>query len=121
MKVCEGTESLKTLKSMQNFLSLRKNIKHQFTANIFQFYDIFLKQPYNQRGLLGRGCILKTIGVIKKTKQTDLHLITIAHGIKLDEVSVWSAAYTEHTVQSREYFTCVQGFSLVLTCSFRKV
>ena len=68
MKVCKGTESLKTLKSMQNFLSLMKNIKHQFTANIFQFYDIFLKQPYNQRGLLGRGCILKTIGVIKKTE-----------------------------------------------------
>lgn len=29
--------------------------KHQFTANIFQFYGIFLKQPYNQRDLLGRG------------------------------------------------------------------
>lgn len=106
---------------MQNFLSLMKKSNINLLANIFQFYDIFLKQPYNQRGLLGRGCILKTIGVIKKTKQTDLHLITIAQGIKLDEVSVWSAAYTEHTVQFREYFTCVQGFSLVLTCNFIKV
>lgn len=71
MKFCEGTESLKTLKSMQNVLSVMKNIKHQFTANIFQFYDIFLKQPYNQRDLLGRGCILKTTGVIKKNPKKD--------------------------------------------------
>lgn len=70
---------------------------------------------------MGRGCILKTTGVIKKTKQTDLHLITIAHGIKLDEVRVWNAAYTEHIVESREYYTCVQGFSLLLTCNFIKV